>query len=135
MSASREEIERFLEAYGMAVSAGDGESVAEMWQLPALVLSDEGALAVSTREQVVDFFSQAPAQYRSLGIAATAAEAVAIEHLSDHLCSVNVRWLGIDASGSPTPHRELSSYVLRRGSEGTIRVQVAMSLPSRTPAD
>ena len=133
MGAGIEEIEQFLLAYGEALGAGDGDAVARLWQVPALVVSDQGSIAVTSSEQVAEFFSRAPAQYHEVGIVATRAEAVAIEQLSDQLCTVDVRWVGIDADGRPTEHRELSTYLLRRDADGTVRVQVAIARPSRIP--
>jgi ketosteroid isomerase-like protein len=135
VGASAPEIERFLVAYAEAVSAGDGEAVAEMYELPALVLSDDGSIPVTSRDQVVEFFSAAPEQYREVGIVATRAEAVAIEQLSDELCTADVRWLGIDAEGRATNHRELATYLLRRRDDGSVRIQVAISRPSLIPRD
>ena len=104
-----------------------------MWELPALVMSDEGTHLVTDRAEVVDFFSAAAAQYRDSGIAATRPEHLAVEHLGERISSADVRWLGIDADGRPTAHRELSTYLLRTGEDGRIRIQVALARPSRIP--
>lgn len=135
MGATVSEIEQFLARYAEALGRGDTAALAQMWEIPALVLADGGSVAVSSRDQVEEFFSTAPDQYHAMGLHGVAAEAVAIEQLSDQLCSADVRWVGLDEQGRPTSYRELSSYVLRRDPTGTVRVQVAMSLPSRIPAD
>ncbi len=133
MGATGPEAERFLIAYGDALSAGDGERVAQMWELPALVLSDSGSITVTSPEQVADFFGRQPAHYESSGIFATRAESVAIEQLSDELCTADVRWVGLDAEGRRTNHFELSTYVLRRDAMGDVRIQVAITRTSRIP--
>lgn len=135
MGAGVPEIEQFLLEYADALATADGERAADMWELPALVMSDDGTHLVTERRQVVEFFSGAAAQYRDVGIASTRPEHLAVEHLGERLSSADVRWLGIDAAGRPTEHRELSTYVLRTGDDGQLRIQVAVARPSRIPAD
>lgn len=133
MGATGPEAEEFVIEYGTALSAGDGERVASMWEIPALVLSDGSSIAVTSREQVAEFFGVQPAYYAEQGIHATRAVSVAIEQLSDELCSADVRWVGLDAEGRATNHHELSTYVLRRDEAGTVRIQVAITRTSRIP--
>jgi len=129
------EIEQFLLAYADALAAADDERVADMWELPALVMSDDGTHLVTERREVVELSSTAAAQYRDAGITSTRPEHLAVEHLSDRISSADVRWLGVDADGRPTAHRELSTYLLRTGDDGRIRIQVALARPSRIPVD
>ena len=133
MGIPLDRIERFLGEYAEALSSADTERIVEMWELPSMVLSDQGALVVDRAEQVTQFFSAAPEQYRAVGIVATAAEHLAVEQLSDRICSADVRWVGLDAHGRPTEHRELSTYLLRLGDDDAIRIQVALQRPSRIP--
>jgi ketosteroid isomerase-like protein len=129
------QIEQFLLAYADALAAGDGERVADMWELPALVMSDAGTRLVTERAEVVAFFGQAAEQYRSSGITTTRPEHLAVEHLGERISSADVRWVGVDPDGRVTPYRELSTYLLRTGDDGRIRIQVALARPSRLPAD
>ena len=57
MGASVPEIEQFLLEYADALATADGERAADMWELPALVMSDDGTHLVTERRQVVEFFS------------------------------------------------------------------------------
>jgi ketosteroid isomerase-like protein len=133
-------IERFLEDYGAALSAGDGEAIAGMWDVPALVVSDDGAgdgarVVLTTADETAEHFSDAPTAYRGAGIVAIRAEHVTIEQLSDRYCTAEVRWLGIGPDGAPTTYRERSMYLLRSTGERSVRIQMAMHLPSRLPAE
>jgi hypothetical protein len=56
---------QFLERYGVALSAGDLPGIANVWDVPALVLSDDGAIPVAGKEEVEKFFGQATETYRS----------------------------------------------------------------------
>ena len=49
----------FLERFGKALTSGDAEGIKDCWEVPALVLSDEGSVAVSALSQVATFFAGA----------------------------------------------------------------------------
>ena len=98
-------------------------------------MSDEGTLLVAERAQVVEFFGHAAEQYRGSGIATTRPEHLAVEHLGERISSADVRWVGVDPDGRATSYRELSTYLLRTGDDGRVRIQVAVARPSRIPAD
>jgi ketosteroid isomerase-like protein len=52
----RNSLESFVEAYGKAISSSDLEGVADSWEVPALVLSDDGPTVVNAKEEVTGFF-------------------------------------------------------------------------------
>jgi len=133
VGASNIEVEQFLVAYGDALSAGDGAALAGMYEIPGLVVSDQGSQPVSSPDQVAEFFAVAAAQYAEAGIAGTRPEYVAIEQLSEELCTADVRWIGVDADGRATAHKEYSMYVLRRGDDGAVRIQVAVIRSPEVP--
>jgi hypothetical protein len=49
----------FLEDMGRALGERDLEAIANSWEVPALVLSDEGAVAVADAGEIERFFAQA----------------------------------------------------------------------------
>jgi ketosteroid isomerase-like protein len=119
-------VQRFLERYAQALTAGDGKTIATMWEVPALVLHDQSALAVSTSEEVEKFFNAAVTQYRAQGIAATRADVTSIAWLSGRIAMVEVRWPYLDASGREIGNAETSTYTLRLDDRGEPRVRVAI---------
>jgi hypothetical protein len=50
----------FLERLGSAVSSGDIQAIADCWDVPALVLADQGVRAVTAREEIAAFFAVGP---------------------------------------------------------------------------
>lgn len=121
----RGRIQTFLERYGRAIGSGDLVGAAACWVVPALVLSDEGAIPVESRDEIEAFFGQAVAAYRSQGLVETRPEIERIEVLSDRLVSVDVRWPAFDATGEERAS-ERSRYVLRSGGDGDPQIQVAL---------
>jgi ketosteroid isomerase-like protein len=128
MGSSPEElVGAFLDRYGSALSAGDLETVAGCWGTPALVLADQGAVPVSSAAEVEAFFAQAIEWHRSQGVVRTRAEVERITSLSDRLVTVVARWPAFDEDGVERAS-ERSSYVLRVGDDGALRIHVAITI-------
>ncbi|HEU5102182.1 MAG TPA: hypothetical protein VFU22_24335 [Roseiflexaceae bacterium] len=117
---------RFLERYGQAISAANVGEITDCWEVPALVLSDQGAIAVSSRDQIERFFGQAQEAYRSQGLVATRPALERAEALSEKLSSAHIRWSTLDKAGAEKAS-ERSSYILRLGDDGELRIQVALT--------
>jgi len=120
-----DEIQQLLNSMARAVVSGDGRTVAEMWDVPALVISDDGVMAVDRQEEFEAFFGGARAQYNAQGITDTRAEIVRIEWATKRLATVQVRWPHIDASGK-TCGSETSTYVIRRNDKDELKLRVAV---------
>lgn len=133
MSIDAEDIERFLIAYGDALSAGDGARVASMHELPGLVLSDASSIPLTDRAQLADSVTAAAARFRDAGLSGVRPEYVAIEQLGDELCTADVRWIGVDTEGRASRHKEFALYVLRRSADGEVRIQVTVERPNDRP--
>jgi hypothetical protein len=123
-------IQRTLERLGEALSTGDAQGAARCWDVPGLVLSDDGVRAIAERSEIEQFFTQAIAWYRSQGVMTTRPMIERIEALSAKLAAVDVRWPGFDAAGHETDHEkgsERSHYILRIADDGEARIQVALT--------
>ena len=122
-----EAIHAFLEHYGRALSEGDLAAIVACWDVPALVLSDQGVQAVSAGAEVEAFFGGAVEWYRSQGMVATRPEDVRIEPLGQRVAAVDVTWSAQNAAGE-TVSRERSHYIVRLGEDGVPRVRVAVGV-------
>lgn len=120
-------ISLFLERYGTALCAGDLPAICACWAVPALVLSDQGAIAVNSIEEVERFFASAVAWYRAQGLMTTRPEGVRVEALGERLAAVDVRWAALDAMGQ-VRSSEHSRYILALGEDGAWRIRVALAL-------
>jgi hypothetical protein len=122
-----ESLRVFLEEYGRALSRGDLSGIAAAWEVPALVLSDQGTVSVESYEQIKSFFSAAGQQYRDQGIVSTSPEIARVEWLSELVAEVRVRWLRWSAE--ERRGAELSQYILRLDGDRRPRIRVALMLP------
>jgi len=125
-----QDILEMLNRLGTALSAGDAAAVAECWDIPALVLSDDGARPVSARGEIEAFFASAIERYRSRGITSTKATLERVDHLSKVITAIDVLWPGFDSSGSPKGSVERSHYLLRSCADGRPRIRVALTRPT-----
>lgn len=123
---SRISLETFIEAYGKAISSDDLERAADSWEIPALVLSDQGTTSVNTKEEVMGFFEKASASYRSQGRTSTIGEIIGKEYLTKNIVALDVRWPSFDVHGKAKAV-EMSHYLLRIGDDGKPRIQVALT--------
>jgi hypothetical protein len=123
---NEDQIRQFLDNYGQALSAGDLDGVAECWDIPALVLSDEGAISVSNSDQIKQFFARAAEGYRSQGLVATRPQIERVDQLTERLIAVDVRWPAFNAAGAEQSS-ERSHYILWLGDDHQPRFRVALT--------
>lgn len=122
---NRSEVQELLDRMARAITAGDGRTMAEIWETPALVLGDEQVMAVTSSQEVEQFFGGAKEQYNARGIVDTRAEIVSLTWPTDHIAIVEVRWPYLDAQGA-NRGEETSTYTLRRDDRGQLRLRVAV---------
>lgn len=119
------DVARFLEKFTKALLAGDGATIAKMWDIPSFIIGDDCAIPLDSSNEIEHFFSGAKSNYNSQGIVATRAEILSIEWATDKMVLVDVRWPHIDING-----RELSSesstYVLRYNGNGELKLRVVL---------
>lgn len=70
-------VESFLQGYRAAPSSVDLDDIASCWEVPALALSDERAIAVDTEKQIQDFFAETVKAYHQQGLKSTQPVSVA----------------------------------------------------------
>ena len=121
-----DKIIRFLEGYGGALSTGDLPVISRSWAVPALVLSDQGAMAVTSPTEIEAFFAQGIEYYRAQGLVSTRPELEHVEMLSETLITVDVRWPAYDSSGKEKAS-ERSHYILQLGQDGQPQFRVALT--------
>jgi hypothetical protein len=121
-----EKIRSSLECLGQALSTGDLREVSRCWEVPALVLSDEGATVLADANQIEKLFAQATEWYRSQGLISTKPELERVDMLTERLASVDVRWPAFDTSGQEKSS-ERSHYIVQIGKDGLVRIRVALT--------
>ena len=123
---SDETIRGLLGRLGQALSAGDLRGVSICWEVPAVILSDEGAAVLAEANQIENLFAGATEWYRSQGLVSTKPELERVDMLSEKLASVDVRWPAFDGSGQEKSS-ERSHYILQIGKDGQVRIRVALT--------
>lgn len=127
MENIEEVVRSFLERYGAALGAGDLPAITACWEVPALVLSDQGAHPVLELAEVGGFFAGAVEWYRSQGLVATRPQLLHVQPLGQWLVSADARWFSLDAAGHEVAS-ETSRYILLLDQDGFPRIRVAISM-------
>ena len=119
------DIQAFLDKMAKALTAGDGRTIATMWETPALVVGDEMLMAVRTPQEVERFFSGAKDQYNKMGITDTRADIVRLTWATNRIAIVQVKWPYLDARGEEVGE-ETSTYTLKRNQTGALKLCAAV---------
>jgi hypothetical protein len=125
-SGQQERTRKTLERLGHGLSTGDLREVSGCWDVPSLVLSDQGAVPVGSKDEIEKFLRQAVMSYRSQGLTSTKPELERFEILSETLVAADVRWPTFDKDGVEKSS-ERSHYILQIGSDGQPRIRVALT--------
>ena len=132
MAVNQDQVKQPLERYDEALSTGDLASITGCWEVPGLVLADDGAITMSDKGQLEGFFARAIGWYQSRRLMATRPELERAVALTERLTLVTVRWPSFDHAGIERPS-ERSHYILRLGNDGRHRIQVALTEPLSHP--
>ena len=125
-AAKASRIGAVFDRLGQGLSAGELKDLTSCWALPALVLSDQGAVSVTSRDQVEKFLQEAIKAYRAQGLVSTRPQLERVESLSDQLAAVEVRWPTFDNTGTERAS-ERSYYIMQFGPDGQPRIRVTLN--------
>jgi hypothetical protein len=118
-------VESFLDRMAHALTTGDTQTVASMWETPALVIGDEEVRAINSPEEIEKFFAGAKDQYNAQGVTDTRPDVGRLDWVTDRIVIVEVRWPYLDQRGNEVGE-ESSTYTLRRDGAGDLRLRVAV---------
>jgi len=121
-----EALAAFLADLGMVLGAEDLEAVTDRYDLPALLVGQEGSTVLASPEDVLDLSRQRPAAPRAREAVGVLPELVAIEEVGWALLWIEVRWSHRDELAAEIVS-ERCRYLLRRG-RGTFEVCVVAPL-------
>jgi hypothetical protein len=106
-------IHAMLQRFARAFTTGDGDSAAACWEVPALVVADEGSRAVASLDEVAAFFGGAREEYNREGVTGTRVDVQRLDWHTDRLATVTVRWPHLDGEGRELGRTESSMYLVR----------------------
>ena len=116
------EVQDLLDRYTRALTLGDGQAAAAMWETPGYVVGPDLALAVDRPQTIAQLVGETRESYNAYGIITTWPEIIDEEWIGDRLVIVRVRWPFVDTSG-----REVGAgrcdYTLRRTNSGTLAIR------------
>jgi hypothetical protein len=115
----------FLEAFALAISEGNGEALAELWETPCFVLSQEFAHTLDDNTEIKEFCAIARDRYGSRGVTHTRPQIVRMDEITDRIVNVRVRWPWLD-SDEIEMGADVATYTLRLADDGEWRVRIAV---------
>ncbi|MFF2453752.1 hypothetical protein [Isoptericola sp. NPDC058082] len=121
-----EALASFLADLGLVLGAEDLEAVTDRYDLPALLVDQEGSTVLTAPEDVLGLWRQRPAAPRAREAVAALPELVAVEEVGWALLWIEVRWSYRDELAAEIAD-ERCRYLLRRG-RGTFEICVVAPL-------
>ena len=92
MDATEERIEDFLDDYQAALSTYDAERSASYWGQPGMLISDEFAGALDSREAMAAGLASGYGFYRSLGLDRVEHTLLACDQVSERIARARLVW-------------------------------------------
>ncbi len=120
-----DELQTFLTELAHAITTGDGEAAAKLWEVPAFVIGSGLVKTLTDAQEIARFFGGARAQYNANGVTNTRPQIVSEDWIDDDLVTVRVRWPYLESSGREIG-AEASDYTISRASDGSLRLRVAI---------
>jgi PhnB protein len=125
-------LQDFFVRYGEALATGDLPGISGCYELPALVVSDAGTIAIAAREEIEAAFDGAAERYRAQGLVAARPAILRCEELTERLVSVDVGWDYLDELGN-SAQQDGYRYVVRFSEEAGPRIQTVIAVPGIRP--
>jgi hypothetical protein len=116
------EVQDLLDRYAKAITGGDGDAAAAMWELPGYLIGPDLVMAIERPQQITQFFGEAKEAYNAYGIESTRPEILDEEWVGDRLVIVRVRWPYLDETRREVG-AERSDYTLRRDNSGKLTIR------------
>lgn len=128
-SYDSDDVQAFLTTFGVAVSTGDLDAIAESYAFPALAVDATTSEVVPDPDAVRDTARRAARGYRERGLVAAAAHLEDVEEVGDALVWARVRWSYRDEWANEQDSATVR-YLLRRARD-TFEVCVEVRLDPR----
>ncbi|MBD5787269.1 hypothetical protein IF650_13910 [Cellulosimicrobium terreum] len=126
-SFDSDDVQTFLTTFGVAVSTGDLDAIADRYAFPALTVGTSSSEVVPDPDAVRDDARASARGYRERGLVAAVAHLVGVEEVGDALVWARVRWSYRDEYANERESREVR-YLLRRARD-TFEVCVVVPVP------
>ena len=108
-----------------ALTAGDGQAVAAVWETPALIVGGDHVVSLNSSNDLETHFGRARTRYNSRGIMDTRPEILRFEEITERTRLVEVRWPYLDRNGEESGD-EIATYLIRLTEQGKYKVRAAV---------
>lgn len=125
-------VDDFFGMVGDALASARVESIAQLWETPAFLVTDATVRPMRTREEISCFWAAHVRRDHARGMVDLVAEVEEEHGLGDRLLSVTVRWSHFDARREVLGS-ELSTWVLRVTETGAYRICAAVLTEAQLP--
>jgi hypothetical protein len=132
IAEAKESIEDFFARYTTYLTEGSFDSLANIYNYPALAVTAMGCQAITEPQQTRDFFKQGREFYHSRGIYGVRVRDIVTEIEAPGIWVGHLKLVNLDQSGSPVGE-ERNAYQVVTLPDGTRRIAVTTPLDAYNP--
>lgn len=121
----KREVQALFDDLAKALTTADRDRIAAHWEVPAFVLGDGTAHAVSSLDEVRALFGTVRTQYNERGVIDTRANLVRVDWPTREMAIVEIHWPYLDVDGKEVGG-ERATYTLRRDAHGTLKIRAVV---------
>lgn len=114
----------YLDRYAATLAEFDAEGAAGLWSTPGMIVDGQFSGVLSSREEMAEGLNQSYPVYQRLGLGGVDYDLVDVQHLSEALVLVRVRWHFLDADGDELT--DSTNYYLLRDEDQGLRACVCV---------
>ncbi|UFH52167.1 hypothetical protein [Spirosoma sp. KNUC1025] len=104
-------VQTFFDTYAAALVSLSAEKIADCYQTPLAVYSDNGIQLVTSMDEVVSFWLEGIKPYQSMAIDKAVPEILAEEKLTKTILTSKVQWTNYSKEGDEIA-KEVNFYIL-----------------------
>lgn len=128
MGVGTSQITDYLDRYAATLTEFDAEEAARLWAVPGMLVNDSFSGVLVSRDEMIAGLTQSYPIYKQLGLGSVAYELVDVNHLTEALVLVRVRWHFLDDRGQELT--DSNSYYLLRSEESGLQACVCIETDS-----
>ncbi len=125
LGLATQEVVDLLEQFATAITKGDGDAAAELFDVPTFIIGDNVEFMTHDLDEIAAFMGKGKAEYNKRGVVGTNVDIIHLHFMGDRLALVEVRWPWIDERGEEIG-AESSTYTLRRDDDGHFKIRMAL---------
>ena len=129
-----QQINNFFEIYATALERFDTKGMANLYNIPCTMMSDDATTLFNDAGKLEGFFNMGATFYRQFGIAKVRPEVWNRRHLTERIANVKVNWQYYDKADKPIYNCDYH-YILKLDKNNVWKILLSVSVNEKERMD